>query len=247
MLHADETPGRADGAMEYVHVASTEFLTALHTGGRSTADIDAAEVLPGYTGTLVRDGYAGYTHLIEAHHAWCGAHLLRDLRAFHTADPEGQLWAAAMADTLIDAHTAADAARTAGQDTLEPATLATIRRRYRGAAAKGLTDNTRAGPLARDAATLARRFSEHETMILRFVVDLAVPFTNNQAERDLRPVQIRDGTSGGCWRTLAGLADFAVVQSYLSTAHKWDSTHSTSSTSCSPPAPGYHPRPHPAE
>jgi transposase len=221
VLHADETPGRADGALEYVHVASTEFLTALHTGGRSKADIDAAEVLPGYTGTLVRDGYAGYTHLIEAHHAWCGAHLLRDLRAFHTADPEGQLWAAAMADTLIDAHTAADAARTAGQDTLEPATLATIRRRYRGAAAKSLTDNTRAGPLARDAATLARRFSEHETMILRFVVDLAVPFTNNQAERDLRPVKIQQRTSGGCWRTLAGLADFAVVQSYLSTAHKW--------------------------
>ena len=58
-------------------------------------------------------------------------------------------------------------------------------------------------------------------MILRFVVDLAVPFTNNQAERDLRPVKIQQRTSGGTWRTLAGLADFAVVQSYLSTARKW--------------------------
>jgi transposase len=28
-------------------------------------------------------------------------------------------------------------------------------------------------------------------------------------------------TSGGCWRTLQGLADFAIVQSYLSTAGKW--------------------------
>jgi transposase len=58
-------------------------------------------------------------------------------------------------------------------------------------------------------------------MILRFVVDLAVPFTNNQAERDLRPVKIQQRTSGGAWRTLTGLADFAVVQSYLSTARKW--------------------------
>jgi hypothetical protein len=31
-------------------------------------------VLPGYGGTIVRDGYAGYAHLIQAHHAWCGAH-----------------------------------------------------------------------------------------------------------------------------------------------------------------------------
>ena len=40
-------------------------------------------------------------------------------------------------------------------------------------------------------------------------------------DRDLRPVKIQQRTSGGTWRTLAGLADFAVVQSYLSTARKW--------------------------
>jgi len=57
-------------------------------------------------------------------------------------------------------------------------------------------------------------------MILRFVIDLAVPWTNNLAERDIRPVKIQQHT-GGCWRTLAGLADFAVVRSYLSTAGKW--------------------------
>ncbi len=74
VLHVDETPARADGGLEYVYVACTEFLTAMHTGGRSKADIDAGQVLPGYLGTIVRDGYAGYVHLIDAHHAWCGAH-----------------------------------------------------------------------------------------------------------------------------------------------------------------------------
>jgi transposase len=100
--------------------------------------------------------------------------------------------------------------------------LTAIRRRYSGATAAGISDNTtRAGPLARDALTLARRFRDHEAMILRFVVDLAVPWTNNQAERDVRPVKIQQRTSGGAWRTLAGIADFAVVQSYLSTASNW--------------------------
>ncbi|MDQ4032824.1 MAG: IS66 family transposase [Actinomycetota bacterium] len=222
VLHADETPGRVAGELEYVHVASTPFLTAMHTGGRSTDDIDAGGVLPGFTGTIVRDGYAGYAHLVEAQHAWCAAHLLRDLRSFHRVDPGGQLWAAAMADTLVAAHDTATAARAAGRDALTEQELTTIRRHYRGATTAGITDNSaRAGPLAADALRLARRFRKHETMILRFVVDLTVPWTNNQAERDVRPVKIQQRTSGGAWRTLAGIADFAIVQSYLSTATKW--------------------------
>jgi len=90
VLHADETPARADGGLEYVHIAATEWLTALHTGGRTKADIDNGGVLPGHTGVIVRDGYAGYAHLTDALHAWCAAHLLRDLAAFHRADPDNR-------------------------------------------------------------------------------------------------------------------------------------------------------------
>src|SRR5689334_3334841 len=61
-----------------------------------------------------------------------------------------------------------------------PTVLAEIFNRYRGATAAGISDNTgRAGLAARDALRLARRFRQHETTILRFVVDLAVPWTNN--------------------------------------------------------------------
>jgi transposase len=34
VVHADETPARADKSLEYVHVAATQWLTAMHTGGR---------------------------------------------------------------------------------------------------------------------------------------------------------------------------------------------------------------------
>jgi hypothetical protein len=57
-------------------------------------------------------------------------------------------------------------------------------------------------------------------MILRFATDLAVGFTSNQAERDVRPVKVQR-SSGGTRRTLLGLADFAIIQSCLSTAGKW--------------------------
>jgi transposase len=222
VLYADETPARANGGLAYVHIACTEFLTALHTGDRTKEAIDAGGVLPGYTGTIVRDGYAGYEHLTSAVHAWCGAHGLRDLAGLYRFDPDGQVWARSMADLLIDANRKATAARAAGRARLSDAQLAEIRSWYRGAVAKGITDNqNRRSQTGKDGLRLARRFRGHQDMILRFATDLAVGFTSNEAERGVRPVKIQQRTSGGCWRTLQGLADFAVVQSYLSTAAKW--------------------------
>jgi transposase len=221
LLHADETTGRAAGALAYVHVACTEYLTLLHVGGRSSQDIDNGGVLTDFTGVLVRDGYAGYDHL-PAIHAWCGAHLIRDLRSVSDADPAGQLWATAMADTLTAANQAACQARSEGSDRLDPDTLATVINHYLGALAKGTTDNLgQTGELASKARTLIRRFRRYQDMILRFATDLSVNWTNNQAERDVRPVKIQQRTSGGAWRTLQGLTEFAVVHSYLATAHKW--------------------------
>jgi transposase len=206
-----------------VHVACTQHLTLLHTGSRSAADIDAGGVLPGYTGVLVRDGYAGYAHLTHALHAWCGAHLLRDLKDLYEFEPAKQPWARAMADLLLDAKTTAAAARAQGKTELDQAALACLVGRYRTLAARGLADNQqRRTATAADARRLARRFGDHQDSILRFIThpDLDI-FTNNESERTIRPVKVQMRTSGGCWRTLHGLADFAVVQSYLSTATKW--------------------------
>jgi transposase len=228
VVHADETFARADGATAYVHVACTDHLTLMHTGNRSAAAIDAGGVLNqlGAGQVLVRDGYAGYTHLTDVLHAWCGAHLLRDLRGIHEADPIGQLWAKAMADTLLEAHRIATAARAEGRDALSETELRIIDRLYTGALARARTDNPAADitVLAGHARTLAARFDTHREVILRFTTNLAVGFTNNVAERRVRPVKVQQRSSGGCWRTLKGLADFAVVQSYLSTAAHWGIT-----------------------
>jgi transposase len=223
VVHADESFARAAGTTAYVHVACTDHLTLLHTGNRSADAIDAGGVLTELTGVLVRDGYAGYSHLSNVLHAWCGAHLLRDLRGIHEADPAGQLWARAMGDTLLEAHRIATAARAEGRQDLTDDELRTISRLYTGALARARTDNptSNRSVLAGHARTLAKRFDVHQDMILRFTTDLTIGFTNNVAERAVRPVKVQQRTSGGCWRTLQGLADFAVVQSYLSTAANW--------------------------
>jgi transposase len=222
-VHADETPARAAGGMAYVHLACTAYLTHMHTGDRSAPAIDAGGVLPGYTGVIVRDGYFGYGHLTDALHAWCGAHLLRDLKDLYDFEPGKQGWASEMAALLIEARDAASAARRDGKAALDAAVLGDLVARYRALATSGLAANVyRSTVTAKDARRVARRFLKFEDMILRFATrpDLDI-FTNNEAERTIRPVKVQQRSSGGCWRTLQGLADFAIVQSYLSTATKW--------------------------
>ncbi len=206
-----------------MHLACTRYLTCMHTGDRSADAIDAGGVLPGYQGVIVRDGYAGYGHLTDALHAWCGVHLLRDLKGLYDFEPAQQQWASQMAGLLIQARDAASAARQAGQSVLDAAVLDGLVARYRELAAAGLAASLyRRTATARDARRIARRFLGFEDLILRFATrpDLDI-FSNNEAERTIRPVKVQQRSSGGCWRTIEGLADFALVQSYLSTAAKW--------------------------
>ena len=128
-----------------------------------------------------------------------------------------------MAGLLTGARAAAAAARLAGQSALEPAVPEDLLTRYRALTAAGLAANLyRRTVTAKDARRLARRFRTFEDLILRFATrpDLDI-FSNNQAERTIRPVKVQQRGSGGAWRTLDGLADFAIVESYLSTAAKW--------------------------
>jgi transposase len=220
---ADETPARAQGGLAYVHVACTRYLTLLHVGARTAEAIDAGGVLPGYQGVIVRDGYAGYTHLTDAAHAWCAAHLLRDLKDLYEFEPARQAWAHQVAALLIHARDQATAAREAGKTSLDPAVLDGLVGTYRQLAADGLARNLRRrSATAADARRIARRLVTYEDMILRFVTrpDLDI-FTNNESERTLRPVKVQMRASGGCWRKLDCLIQFAKVQSYLSTATKW--------------------------
>jgi transposase len=58
---------------------------------------------------------------------------------------------------------------------------------------------------------------EHEA--LSFLDDLAIPFDNNQAERDLRGLKIHQKVSG-CFRSDAGAEAFACLRGYMATLRK---------------------------
>ena len=66
---------------------------------------------------------------------------------------------------------------------------------------------------------LLLRLKNYAPDVLRFLFEPHVPFTNNQAERDLRMIKCKQKIAG-CFRSCDKALDFAKIRSFLSTARK---------------------------
>lgn len=217
----DETSLRVDGANHWVHTASTPDLTLLTVHPRRGCEgSDAAGVLPGFTGTAVHDAWAPYDTYEDAQHSLCCAHILRELVAVTETSPTGGQWAHRAAQVLRELKTACDLARELGHNTLEAELLADAARRYTAAVTVGFNVSSGArNEIDKKHNALARRMLNRQDDILRFAYDLRVPFDNNESERSLRMIKLRQKISG-TMRIPQGAQDFVTIRSYLQTAAK---------------------------
>lgn len=226
ILHVDETGLSLNGKTAWLHVASTDRLTwyATHRK-RGREALDALGVLPAVRGRVVHDGLWSYWHYEQCDHALCNAHHLRELT--FVEEQLKQPWAGQLKTLLLEIKEAADRARADGLPVLPPAAQHGWTARYADLVAEGLRLNPPAPPTGgkqgrpkrSPAGNLALRLSTHQAETLAFMTDLRVPFDNNQAERDLRMMKVRQKISG-CFRSMTAVDPFCTLRSYVSTLRK---------------------------
>jgi len=221
----DETGFRIGGKTQWLHVASTALLTFYRTCAKR------GQMLANVVGVVVHDHWKPYYTMQGVLHALCNAHHLRELKAL--VEIEREDWARQMQRLLRRACHIVNVARERGL-AIEPQLVALIERRYDAILAQGLAFHETQPPMARapkkdgerrgrkprrTGHNLLLRLQTRKRDTLRFLHDPAVPFTNNQAERDGRMMKVRQKISGG-FRSSEGAADFATIRSFLSTAKK---------------------------
>jgi transposase len=225
VVHFDETGLNVGGKTSWLHVASTPDLTfyAAHQK-RGREALDEIGVLPGFEGTAVHDGWTSYWQYGDCQHALCNAHHLRELT--FVEEQLGQGWAQELKALLLEIKQAVDAARDQGLAELAAETQWAFEARYDVLLDVGLKMNPppeptgkRGRPPRGKAGSLVDRLREHKGATLAFMEDLAIPFDNNQAERDIRMVKVKQKISG-CFRTTTGADRFCRIRGYISTLRK---------------------------
>ena len=222
----DETGVRATGSLHWLHTVSTHLVTWYYAHKRRGCEaMDAAGILSGYRGCAVHDFWKSYFDY-GCDHALCNAHLLREL--VFLWEEQTQKWAKEMIDHLLSIKEAVATACAAGLSALPPTDQDRFLQGYERIVQAGYAQNPAValhGPKRRGrrkqskARNLLDRFRDHPAEILAFMRDFAVPFDNNQSERDLRMMKLRQKISG-TFRSFQALVNFCRIRGYVSTARK---------------------------
>lgn len=222
VLHSDETGCSLLGKRHWLHVASTSALTLYHfdqkRGHEAMINMGVLDLFRGY---LVHDCLGAYFKFSQFKHALCNAHLLREL--IYALEQLDQIWAQKLINLLLKAKNQTEQSPKA----LSAERRKTIRTAYQEVVKEGLALNPepapepgkRGRPKRSKQLNLLRRLDQHAEAFLAFVSEPEVPFDNNQAERDLRMMKVREKVSGG-FGTEQRAIDFCSIRSIISSAGK---------------------------
>lgn len=227
--HDDETGIHIDKKLHWLHTACTRFLTYLQWHPkRGREALDEIGILPEFHGRLMRDRLSSYD-AYDCDQSVCGSHLLRDASA--VSEQAGQQWASRMEEALETMNQVAHYWRNRGATSVPKPLRDWWIAEYFDILAAGyaaqpkptlLEDaipKRRGPPKQTPAKNLLDALLLRAEQVLAFMDDLSLPFTNNQAERDLRMAKVQQKISG-TFRSYQGATCFGRIRSYLSTMSK---------------------------
>jgi transposase len=225
--NADETPTKVNGLPGYFHVLSNEAFSFLYFNfKRGMVAVDKLGFLSKFTGTLVHDCFSMYFNYGKDH-AVCNAHLLRELTFIE--EKYNHQWAHQVKRFLFDLNDLVNLHKKEKIYHIDKNDLDELEKSFEGLLQEGriecrpliklVTNNGKKRGKQHPALNLLNRMLKLRNEILKFANDFDIPFTNNQAERDLRMTKVHLKISGG-FRSEAGAKIFALFRSYIGTAKK---------------------------
>lgn len=227
--NADETGIRVDKKLHWAHVLCNAkyTLVQIHPKRGWEAMEDIGYLLK-FHGVLMHDCWAPYwKHPGDITHAVCCAHLLRELTGVEENHPD-YTWPEKFKDLLLGMKKARDRKAENGgtglsyyyQHKFSRIYDEIIETAYAETPVPEPKPGKRKGRKKRGKVlALVDRLKEYKASVCLFIKDFAVPFDNNQAERDLRMTKAKTKISG-CFRTLDGAQEYLDIMSYASTARK---------------------------
>jgi transposase len=229
IAHFDESGIRCEGSNFWIHVASQETHTLLYPHPfRGQKAWDEFGVIPEFGGISVHDGFKSYFSYTQCRHVLCNVHHLRELTFID--EVENEAWAKQMKRLLEQANLYLSQCLQKGRRPSSKRLKSYEKEYYRilsqgyhthHESMKKTWHKAKSQEKRSPGLNLLNRMRDHHREVLAFLLhwDLGIPFSNNQAERDIRMAKIKQKISGG-FRSYRGAQSFCRVRSYLSTLKK---------------------------
>jgi len=219
VVHADETGLRTAGKLHWLHTATTRLYTYLfvHEKRGAGAIQSNKSVLRDYIGWLVHDCWGSYFNLEKLKHAICGAHILRELEGL--IETRKTKWAKVFKSFLLSVYKMPFEERVKRRKHIE-SRYDRICEIGEKAESPPVKTTGRKGRYKRTRGrNLVERLIREKDAVLAFAFNKEVPFTNNLAERDIRPAKVKQKISN-CFRTFKGAEIYARIEGFISTVRK---------------------------
>jgi transposase len=221
-LHSDETGINVNANLYWIHTVTNNSMTLYHIDKtRGAKAIKNCGILTNYKGILTSDFWNPYLNLEDVTNSFCNAHIIRDLQA--EIDKNNYKWAKDMQKLLKETN---NEVKNSKNNILSVQRQKEIEKEYDKIINEAKEyykpppdKKTKGRPKQEKGKNLLDRLEKYKDGILLFMKNEKVAFTNNQAERDLRMIKVKQKISGTFMSETGGKI-FCRIKSYIETLKK---------------------------